>query len=197
MSSPLRSLSRSLSLIGFMGIKKSGKDTCADHLVQNYNYVKKSFSDPLKRACQELFLFTDDQTYGSQEQKETPDPRWFGCTPRLALQYVGTDLLRDQLSNIMPELGTNIFTHNFKLWYNHEIEQNPELKVVVSDVRFANEVDFIHSLGGIVIKISRPNLTNDDQHLSETELQNIKSFDMEICNDLTLKELYEKINAIF
>jgi hypothetical protein len=180
-----------------MGIKESGKDTCADHLVQKYNHIKKPFSDPLKRACQELFLFTDDQMYGSQEQKETPDPHWFGCTPRLALQYVGTDLLRNQLSKIMPELDTNIFTHHFKLWYDRERQQNPGLKVTIPDVRFANEVDLIHSLGGIVIKITRPNLMNSDQHLSEIELQTITSFDMEIYNDGTLMELYGKIDAIF
>ena len=89
----LLSLFNKIMLIGFMGIKGSGKDTCADLLIQNYGFMKKSFADPLKHACKELFLFTNEQVFGTQLQKETPDPRWFGCSPRVALQYVGTDLL--------------------------------------------------------------------------------------------------------
>lgn len=192
-------------LIGFMGIKGSGKDTCADYLVENYCSVelnptsndllkKKSFADPLKKACRELFLFTNDQLYGTQTMKETPDPRWFGCTPRLALQYVGTDLLRDQLDKIMPELGKDIFTHHFRIWYEEEKKKNPNTCVLISDVRFQNEIDLIHSLGGIVIKLERPEVTSNDLHPSEIELQQITTHDYVIHNTGTKDQLYKELD---
>lgn len=176
-------------LVGLMGTKCSGKTTSATYLVENYNFVEKSFAECLKKACQNLFLLSDEQIYGSQEQKETPDPRWFGCTPRKMLQFVGTDLLRNHLDTIMPGLGNNIFTHHFKLWYQDELSKNPTLRVVVSDVRFQNEIDFIQSLGGIVIKINRPGIDLTDAHQSEIELQNISTYDYLIENDGTLEEL--------
>ncbi len=177
-------------LIGFMGIKGSGKDTCADYIIDKYGFIKKSFADPLKKACKELFLFEDDQIYGTQEQKETPDNRWFGCTSRLVLQYVGTNLLRDQIDSIMPGLGKNIFTHNFKLWYEAEKIKNPNLRVVIADVRFQNEIDFIQSLGGIVIKIIRDSIISNDMHPSEIELQNITTFDFLINNNYSKENFY-------
>lgn len=154
-------------LIGIMGTKGSGKDTCGDYLIEKYGFIKKSFADPLKKACQELFLFSNEQVFGTQEQKETPDPRWFGCTPRTALQYVGTELLRDQLDKIMPGLGNNIFTYRFQIWYQEEAKKNPNLRVVISDVRFQNEIDFVQSLGGTVIKLERKPVINIPDEITE------------------------------
>lgn len=163
-------------LVGLMGIKGSGKTTGASFLVDHYLFLEKSFAECLKKACKELFLLRHEQVFGTQEQKETPDPRWFGCTPRKLMQFIGTDLLRDNLDKIMPGLGKNIFTHHFRLWYEEELRINPDLCVIISDVRFQNEIDFIQSLGGIVVKINRPNAMTNDQHSSEVELQNITTY---------------------
>ena len=180
-------------LLGLMGTKGSGKTTGATYLVENYDFIDKSFAECLKRECKELFLFTDEQVFGTQEQKETPDPRWFGCSPRKALQYVGTDLLRNNLDTIMPGLGKNIFTHHFKLWYEAELKKNPNLRIVVSDVRFQNEIDFIQRLGGVVIKIDRPGTLTNDMHPSELELQSITSYNYLVNNSGSLVEFYEHI----
>jgi hypothetical protein len=164
-------------LIGLMGSKGSGKDTVADHLVSKYaNWTKRSMAEPLKRACQELFLFTDEQLYGTQAQKEQSDSKWFGCSPRKCLQYVGTDLLRDQMGKIMPGLNQDIFIHHFKLWH----EQHLSYHVVVPDIRFENEVEMIHQLGGVVIKINRPSLTKTDNHASEVAMESVEAYDWEV-----------------
>jgi uridine kinase len=80
-------------LIGITGHKGSGKDTVAGMMPDHC--IIKSFSEPLKSALQTIFMFTDEQLY--RKEKEIPDPKWFGCTPRSAMQYIGTELLRDQL----------------------------------------------------------------------------------------------------
>ncbi|AZL89235.1 ankyrin repeat protein [Megavirus baoshan] len=183
-------------LIGLMGNAGSGKTEGAKYLVDKWDFIEKSFADPLKKACQEMFLFTDEQVYGTQEQKETPDPRWFDCTPRKALQFVGTELFRDNLDKIMPGLDKNIFTHHFKLWYEQQLIINPNIRVVVSDVRFQNEADFIRNLGGVVIKLERQLGEKTDTHSSEVELRNIKTFDYLIKNTGTIKEYQENICKI-
>ena len=178
-------------LIGLLGLKGSGKDTCADYLALNYGFVKKSFADPLKRACKELFLYSDSQLYG--DQKEIPDQRWFGCTPRKSLQFLGTDLLRDQVDIIMPGIGKNIFTHHFNIWYQEHIINNPDIHVVVADVRFQNEVDLLKSLGGYIIKLERNSII-PDTHVSEQEQLKIINIDHVIFNNSTKEDLYQLLH---
>lgn len=178
-------------LIGLLGNKGSGKSTVADYLVKTHGFIEKSFADPLKKACQELFLFDDQQVYGDINAKETPDARWFNCTPRKVLQFIGTDLLRNQIGTLIPELGQDIFIHHFRLWYqSHSDEKN----IVISDVRFQNEADLIVSLGGIIIRIDR-NSNLSDIHESEMGVGNIKC-DYVVANNSSIDSLCQKINQI-
>lgn len=185
---------QAMVLVGFMGTKGSGKSAASSYLVNKYNYVEKSFAEPLKKACQELFLLNDDQVFGTQLQKETPDPRWDNCTPRQILQYVGTDLLRDQLNKLVPSLDKNIFIYRFKLWYDAEIQANKNLCVVISDVRFQNEIEIIRSMGGIVIKLDRPGAQPEDTHQSEIEMASITNYNYLIRNTGTIQDLHHEID---
>lgn len=178
-------------LIGILGCKFSGKDTTADYLVKRYNFKKIAFADPLKDACRILFNFDEDQLFGNK--KEIIDSRW-DISPRIAFQYIGTDIFRNKISDIMPNIGNNFWVNlaidNYKKIQKTNIEQN----VVISDVRFQNEINAIRDNGGIIIKIVRPSLQPNDMHASEniTEL----SGDYEIYNEGSLENLYDKIDEL-
>ena len=187
--------SRSPLLIGIIGKKGSGKDTFADHLTRKYKFKKMAFADPLKSICSILFNFKKDQLYG--DKKEEVDSTW-GITPRSALQFVGTDLFRDQMHKLIPGIDLNIWLENMSVrlkdYYNtSHIEKR---FVVVSDVRFQNEVDLIKDKGGYVIKLERPSLLKgnecNDTHRSESEMDNIQNYDEIIVNDGTKRDLYKK-----
>lgn len=93
----------------------------------------------------------------------------------------------------MPGIGDNIFIHHFKLWYQYNLEKKPKLCVVISDVRFQNEANFIQGLNGIIIKIDRSHITRtDDLHQSETESQMI-SYDHLINNIYTIDDFYKNL----
>lgn len=181
----------SFELIGMLGAKRSGKDTCADYLVEHYGYTKVAFADPLKRACKELFLLSEEQLNGSL--KEVPDNRWYGATPRQMFQFVGTELLRKNMDKIMPGIGEDIFVDYFKQWY----QSNPGIKVVVSDVRLTNEFNMIHELGGKVIKISRPSVEqfSTDSHITEHEYKTLTP-DFSIINDSDKNNLFTLLRNI-
>lgn len=180
-----------MTIIGFMGNKCSGKTTCANYLAGEYEFIVKSFADPLKIACAAIFCLTPQQLYG--DLKETPDERWDGCTPRTMMQFLGTDLLRNQTHKIIPDISQNIFVKNFSLWYKQEIALNPDLKIVLQDVRFQNEVDMIHSFNGIVIKLENNKKCNDDH---ESEKICVTGYDFLIHNDSTFHELYRQIDEV-
>ena len=42
-------------IIGFLGRKRSGKDTVVNYLVKNYNFIRYAFGDPVKEVCKIMF----------------------------------------------------------------------------------------------------------------------------------------------
>lgn len=75
-------------VIGLLGRAGSGKSTAAKYLEEQYGVKRHLFSRPLKEFAKILYDFSDEQVYGTQEQKETIDPRW-GITPREGMIRIG------------------------------------------------------------------------------------------------------------
>jgi len=176
------------NLIGICGRKRHGKDTLGDYLVQHYGYTKIGFADALKEACRCIFGFNDDQLYG--DLKEVNDEFW-GASPRKVLQYIGTDLFRFKIAEILPQVNDEIW---IKVVEN-KILQNPDKKYVITDVRFENELAFIKRLNGLSIKVQRSTLKATDDHISESFIDQLLT-DCVIKNNGTLEQLYEKLNNI-
>ncbi len=175
-------------LYGILAKKQHGKDTIADYLVSNYGYTKTSFAEPLKQSLKVLFGFTDEQLYGGL--KEVPDSFW-GVTPRETMQFVGTEVFRDQIQRLIPSVRDEFWVHHFKNWYMKNRVEN----VVVADVRFQNEVDAIHAMGGKVIKVVRPCLDGMPEHASE-DIDRITNFDFLVMNDKCIEELYSNVEQV-
>jgi hypothetical protein len=135
-----------VGLVGFIG---SGKGTVGDILEQK-GFIKDSFAKPLKDACSVMFGWPREMLEGdtevSRKWREEPDVYWsekFGneFSPRLALQLMGT------------EAGRNVFHPD--IWVISLLNRARGKDVVVTDVRFKNEIKYIQDNGGIVIRIKR------------------------------------------
>jgi len=135
-------------------------------------YVKAfSFADPLKLMAMHLFGLTEQQCYGSDEDKNTKTSvktkfmkKLLGrdlsdsnfLTAREFLQLFGTDVCRA----IKSDVWTSSCLTRIK-------DSNTEL-AIVSDCRFPNEVEAIKSVEGKVIRLTR--CPYNDEHESETAL---------------------------
>lgn len=181
-------MSTAVRLIGITGKKFNGKDTLGNFFVTRHKYKRLAFADPLKEACKCIFGFNDDQLYG--DKKETIDDFW-KTSPRIILQYLGTDLFRNQLVNIMPHLGNDIWVEVVRKQILNGWESDKETCFVVTDVRFPNEVKMIKDLGGIMFRVKRDDKSSTDSHISEAHIDNLY-VDQELLNDGTKEELYEK-----
>lgn len=139
-------------IVGFVGLMGSGKGTAGELLVKKYGFKPDSFAAPVKDAVAALFNWPrhllEGDTVESRAFREQPDAYWSlvmgrQYTPREALQKMGT------------EVGRNIYHKD--LWVKSlELRvRRAQSNVVITDVRFPNEVDAILNQGGRVIVIER------------------------------------------
>ena len=139
-----------VGLVGFIG---SGKDTVAEHFIKA-GFERDSFAAPLKDAVAHIFNWPREMLEGDTEKsrafREMRDTWWSskledkGFTPRWALQYIGTEVLRDGFN-------PNIWLHSLENRYMAKGRK----QTIVSDCRFKNEVGLIKTLGGYVIRVKR------------------------------------------
>jgi len=142
-----------MSIVALCGLAGSGKGTCGD-ILQEYHFVKMSFADSLKDAVSSIFGWNRDllegDTVESRNFREIVDPFWsnkFGrdITPRIILQEIGTDLFRDKFLD--------------SIWIDSlERKLSKYDDVVICDVRFPNEIEFLASVGAKIIEVSRPEI---------------------------------------
>jgi hypothetical protein len=136
-------------VIAFTGLAESGKSTCARHLALRRRFIKFSFADPLKDM---LAVITDPRN-----KSAAPDILC-GRTIREALQTLGTEWGRQMIG---ADLWIRCARRNVA-----DLRRRGFNRLACDDVRMDNEAQFIHEIGGIVVRIIRPGLTAMD-HPSE------------------------------
>jgi hypothetical protein len=179
-----------IKVIGITGRKYNGKDTLGNLFVSNFGYKKLAYANPLKEACRCIFNFNDDQLYG--DKKEIEDEFWH-VTPRKVFQYVGTDMFRTHIKEVIPHVENNIWVEVVKKQILDDWKHDPNSKFVVTDVRFPNEAKMIQDLGGIVVRVRRDCVNTDiDTHPSELMIEQL-DVDYELPNNGTVDELYNNM----
>lgn len=197
-------------IIGISGFIGSGKDTVADYLVQQHDYVRESWAASLKDAVAAVFgwdrSLLEGDTVDGRKWRELPDEWWSKrlgqtITPRTILQKWGTEVCRDGYHDDIW-----IASAERRLLNNHR-------NVVISDCRFVNELECIKRLGGITIRIVRgadPVWLNEYlthgrtyefamkyKHVHASEFSSVGwNYDRVLLNNGTLEQLYSSINDL-
>lgn len=168
-------------LIGIMGLARVGKDTATAHLCDTYGMESYAFADPIKSMLTGVFgdLFRDGD-------REAPID-WLGKSPRQLMQTLGTEWGREI---VHPDLWVLVAD---QMWKKYQ-EIGWGAGVVLSDVRFRNEAEWVLAQGGLLISLSRDGVAAVATHVSE---QNIP-FDLanvSLENNGTVGELAAAVTA--
>ena len=162
-------------LIGLSGKKRSGKDTAATMIreaLPHHNVVTLSFALPLKAFVARAYNI-------SVEQLENEKARW-----RKALQFTG--------SYCRELYGDDYWIRQVNVQLNQCTDTDV---VIITDVRYRNEADYVRKLGGVVVRVNRPNVDTLDMHSSEIELDNYEHFWYKF-TAMDLANLRDEVNNI-
>lgn len=185
-------------LIGLGGLKESGKDTVADILATAADVMKMGMSDVLAAALYVLNPIIEDtnggrfvryqglvDAVGYTEAKTIPEVR------RL-LQLLGTEVGRNL---IHPDVWITATRARI------EAEMRRGTSVILTGVRYPNELWLVRDMNGVSVHVSRPDspftaevrakASKQESHTSETSLA-ASDFDVTLTNDGSLSDLRVK-----
>lgn len=172
------------TVVGLVGPRQSGKDTFARFLVEEHGYTSFAFADVLRDVLLDadpvVFIDLGEAVplsyvvgrYGWDTAKERyPDVRG-------ALQSFGVA--------VRNNLGEDTWVRALA----SRVAASSADRVVITDARFPNEAAEVRHMGGLVVRLSRPDRAPSpgDSHISETGLDAIPT-DLALENSGTLDDL--------
>ena len=169
--------------IAIVGKIRSGKDTAADYIIQNYGLKPFSFGSGITEVINRYF--PEALTEGK---------------PRKHYQVIG-----QAFRELNPEIWVEILEKKLQ----DEWEENPNTGVIITDLRQLNEYKRLKELGFTIIKIEAPfsarlqriekegDVFSWEQLNHETELQAERCpYDYLVVNNSSIEDLYHQLKMI-
>lgn len=181
-------------IIALVGQRRCGKDTVANYLTSQYGYKNIKVASALKDVCMRLFSLSDEEVEG--DLKDVVHPVWL-VPPRRLMQFIGTEVMQFQIEQVLPGQDRCFWV---KRLCKELDNMAPDTTVVISDIRFIHEVNYLQNAyknDVFVVTINRDTNAKDDldAHISETEHASITS-DVVIHNNASLTHLYANIEDV-
>jgi hypothetical protein len=193
-----------MKLIGISGLKTSGKDSTYKAIAEalpDLNVRRVAFADKLKELAALALGIDRDFIKRMDEAKEYwtlkiehRDMSLFDVTGREYLQHIGVGARKvfgdsfwvNQILPPAPKQASAEFAREFIAEFYQGVDV-----LCVTDVRYPNEADRVHELGGQIWNIVRPGIESDG-HSSEIPLS-MSKIDLFIQNNGSLEDLYTKV----
>lgn len=199
-------------IVTFSGSAGAGKDAAAAPLL-TAGYVNMALADPIKRIARDVYGVPEEQLWGASKLRASVIPGYGTAseplTVRRVLQVLGTEVSR----SIDPSTW-------IACWYRSAVElcadpyaryhrelgvrRDPNCTptdrryIVVTDVRFPNELSFFRSINAtsIVVRRKGSGLSGSSAaHQSEQRLPD-HLFDHVLENDDTLETLHTRVRTL-
>lgn len=165
-------------VIGIAGKARTGKDTAAAMLLEEFGGYRYAFADPIRGMLKAIGVDMSQKLW--QDLKEEPIELLGGKSPRYLMQTLGTEWGRLMVDkDIWLKLAGHYLTHT-----------GPGM--IISDVRFANEAAWVREQGGLIIHLDRPTAAKVREHESESGVP-VEKGDAQILNESTKEHLRKQL----
>lgn len=170
-------------VIGLTGAARSGKDTVADHLVWEHDFIRIAWAEPIKAmVCAMLNV----NRGWIEQNKEVPFDSKIP-SPRVLMQTLGTEWGREVIS---PTLWIDLGLKKLQ-----EASDDGFPGAVVTDCRFNNEAAALFRRGAHMWHITRPDVPAVNPHASEKGIK-AAYIDQYLVNDGTIEDLWESVEKL-
>lgn len=148
-------------IIAFTGARGVGKTSVAKELIENgkCDYALESFATPIKSMLKAMGL--TEHFVNDPDGKQQPIPWLDGVSGRELMQTLGTSWGREMVSDDVWLRALN--QRLIKYIGSDKI-------ILIDDLRFDNEAEFIHRQGGYIISLTRDGIDYTNEHATETPI---------------------------
>lgn len=169
-------------LIGVCGKAGAGKDTVGDRVERKHDFCRYALADPIKDMLEVIGVDARDRNTREGEHHV------FDKSPREMAQTLGTDWMRDHVDPMgWLKLAKIEYEYNKNIGLYHGL--------IITDVRFNNEADWIRE-NGVLIHVIRPNVSEIAAHSSENGISFSPSSDSMVENTKDIDFLNEQVDMI-
>lgn len=167
-------------IVGITGYARHGKDTIANVLSRELGYSRVALADQMKALMLRLDPMVGPTTPLDNEHPATLDS-WSNLSEVVAEHtWEGAKRL-PEVRRLLQVFGTEVGREGLgeDVWIGALAKATPGLyadrKIVIPDIRFTNEADFIRRMHGQVWGVERPNFDNglgpaNGTHASERDI---------------------------
>lgn len=178
-------------IIGLSGKAGSGKDTVGDFMTE-YGYIPYAFADPIKQLAMSIDPWVRWGPEGGVEWT-----RLSNLINRAGWRHAKSFI---DVRSFLQDLGQGIREYDETFWIDRLRDSLPEGRdIVITDVRYPNEMNMIRMLGGQIWHIMRPDnetvVGEAAEHPSEM-LHETFIPDVTIENVSTLHDLHSKVESL-
>ena len=186
-------------LIGIVGLERTGKDTVANYLIKNHNFLKYNLAQPIKEIGK--IMFNWDINEMETNKKDEIDTNT-GIVPRDFYKWFGTQICQFEIYKQFPELKDKIperhmWSHIMKNYVLEKRNKNKNANIIIPDIRFLHEMSVLKELGGHLIyldRIQNPQFNNYD--LQEIMKKENNYIDYTLENRENIELLYKSIEHL-
>lgn len=168
-------------VIGIAGPARSGKDTVADFLLSMYGGYRYAMADPIRAMLKCIGIDLNDPYWRDRKEAEIPSLK---RSPRYLMQTLGT------------EWGRELIHPNLWVYLAHQQLINNGPGMIISDIRFNNEADWVRARNGVIAHVHRTERQEVNPHASENGII-VESRDIVVFNNGTLEELQLTLRGLF
>jgi hypothetical protein len=196
-----------MTLIGIAGSKRSGKTTVAQRLVDAHGFGLVALADPVKEAIAVLNPWVPDPHPGSDrfvpltvaleyvrgDEDALKSIPVTGDEVRRLWQRFGTEVGRGMFGQgVWLALANDLLDEHYPKWW---APNGPD--IVIPDIRFDNEAEWVRRFNGRVIHVSRALMPQwrPDSHSSEQGIHP-HLVDHSIVNAGSVSELHGQVDDI-